>query len=285
MGLFGMSYNKPGKGVEKDEREKHRFFVFFEVFFRKFLKFVQLNALYVLFSLPYLALLYWFSPINTQLLAGVSMQGIGEYITAMPMADRLNFDVVLRLMFAFGVLTFWGAGPVSAGFGYVMRNFSRQEHAWVWGDFWDNVKENFKSGMVVLAVDILVLFLSATAFQFYSIQYAATQNSMLLVLQGFLAFVLLIYTFMHYYIFQLMVTFDDKMGSLYRNSAIFAVAKFPQNLFFTLICAVLFLFFFFAFSLGAALLGLIISVALFDYIIIFYTSEVVHRTAEQTKRK
>ena len=285
MGLFGMSYNKPGKGVEKDEREKHRFFVFFEVFFRKFLKFVQLNVLYVLFSLPYLALLYWFSPINTQLLSGVSMQGIGEYITAMPLADRLDFDVVLRLMFAFGVLTFWGAGPISAGFGYVIRNFSRQEHAWVWGDFWDNIKENFKSGMAVLAVDILMLFLTTTAFQFYSIQYSITQNSMLLVLEGFLAVVLLLYTFMHSYIFQLMVTFDDKLVSLYRNSFIFAIAKFPQNLFFTLIAAVLFFVFFFAFSLGAALLGLIISVALIDYIILFYTSEVVRLTAEQTKSK
>lgn len=59
MGLFGRGMNKPGKGVEKDERQKHRFFIFFDVLFRKFMKFMQINMLFLLFSLPYLLLLYW----------------------------------------------------------------------------------------------------------------------------------------------------------------------------------------------------------------------------------
>ena len=33
MGLFGRGMNKPGKGVEKDERQKHRFFIFLTFFF------------------------------------------------------------------------------------------------------------------------------------------------------------------------------------------------------------------------------------------------------------
>lgn len=52
-GLFGLGgYDKPGKGVKKDEREKKRFFAFFDLFKRKFGKLVKLNLLFLLFCLP-----------------------------------------------------------------------------------------------------------------------------------------------------------------------------------------------------------------------------------------
>lgn len=51
-GFFGFfDYTKPGKGVEKDEPPKPRFLLFWELFFRKFWKLVQLNLLYLAFSL------------------------------------------------------------------------------------------------------------------------------------------------------------------------------------------------------------------------------------------
>ena len=52
-GIFGFfDYTKPGKGVEKDEPPKPRFLLFWELFFRKFWKLVQLNLLYIAFCLP-----------------------------------------------------------------------------------------------------------------------------------------------------------------------------------------------------------------------------------------
>lgn len=52
-GFFGMfNYAKPGKGVDKDAPKKKRFFVFFDLYFRKFTKLVKLNLLYVLFCIP-----------------------------------------------------------------------------------------------------------------------------------------------------------------------------------------------------------------------------------------
>lgn len=51
-GIFGFfDYTKPGKGVEKDEPQKPRFLFFWELYFRKFWKLVQLNLLFVAFSL------------------------------------------------------------------------------------------------------------------------------------------------------------------------------------------------------------------------------------------
>ena len=54
MSLFGglFNYSKPGPGVDKDGPKKKRFFLFFELFGRKFWKLIELNLLYVLCCIP-----------------------------------------------------------------------------------------------------------------------------------------------------------------------------------------------------------------------------------------
>ena len=55
MGLFSYkSYYKPGKGVEKDAPQKNAFFHFFELYGRKFWRFIEVNFIYLLVLLPIL---------------------------------------------------------------------------------------------------------------------------------------------------------------------------------------------------------------------------------------
>ena len=59
MGLFSYkSYYKPGKGVEKDAPEKNAFFRFFEIYGRKFWRFLEVNLIYLLILLPLLLTVY-----------------------------------------------------------------------------------------------------------------------------------------------------------------------------------------------------------------------------------
>ena len=59
MGLFSYkSYYKPGKGVEKDAPEKNAFFRFFELYGRKFWRFIQVNFIYLIILLPMLMTVY-----------------------------------------------------------------------------------------------------------------------------------------------------------------------------------------------------------------------------------
>lgn len=59
MGLFSnKSYYKPGKGIEKDAPEKNAFFRFFEVYGRKFWRFIQVNFIYLIVLLPMLMTVY-----------------------------------------------------------------------------------------------------------------------------------------------------------------------------------------------------------------------------------
>jgi len=52
-GFFGMfDASKPGPGVSKNEPKKKRFFLFWELYFRKFFRLIIANMLYALVSLP-----------------------------------------------------------------------------------------------------------------------------------------------------------------------------------------------------------------------------------------
>lgn len=52
MGLFQKDYNRPGKGVLKNEPEKKSFFRFFELYFRNFWMFVSAELWYILLFIP-----------------------------------------------------------------------------------------------------------------------------------------------------------------------------------------------------------------------------------------
>lgn len=52
-GFFGfLDFTKEGPGIRKDAPKKKAFFVFFETFFRNFFKFISINLVYVVLSLP-----------------------------------------------------------------------------------------------------------------------------------------------------------------------------------------------------------------------------------------
>ena len=58
MGIFGGGYDKPGKGVYKNEPKKKGFFLFFDIVIRKFTKFLGANCLYAITSIIWIAILY-----------------------------------------------------------------------------------------------------------------------------------------------------------------------------------------------------------------------------------
>lgn len=54
-GFFGLfNYEKEGPGIQKNAPKKKTFIVFFETFFRNFWKFITINLVYVLISIPVL---------------------------------------------------------------------------------------------------------------------------------------------------------------------------------------------------------------------------------------
>lgn len=260
MGLF-FNYDKPGKGVEKDAPKKWGPFLFFELVGRKLGILIKSNLMYFLVSIPVL-LLYHF--VFFMMLSS----SFSNY--------EMDITNQLSVMFAVVIVTLWGSGPISCGFTYILRNSAREEHVWLVSDFFEKTKENFGKGLVFLLVDILVLVLGINAIGFY--WGMAAKSPIFLYLAFLVVILMVIYTFMHFYMYQFAITFDNKLGTIYKNSLLMALANMPMNL---LLTVIVFVFAYFTLGMlapiGIILVALVLWFSLMRFPIDFYTARAIKR--------
>lgn len=216
MGIFGGNYSKPGKGITKEEASKRNYF---DILSRKFWKLVQLNLLYAVCNILFigasifLAIGYDWAAILSALVKG--------QLTLLP---PLPF-IPLMLM-----------GPFTAGLTYVIRNYSRQEHAFMASDFFEHSKKNIKQGLLMSVLQVVATYLLITAFFFY-LNFFIAHGLNTGILFGIAIVVTVLMLSMSFYVYPIMVTFDMKLIHILKNSWIFAISKLPQNLFILIILA------------------------------------------------
>ena len=225
-GFFGLfDYTKPGPGVPKDAPPKSPFIVFFEILQRKFWNFIKINMMFLIFNLPAVLagmfVLFTFFP--------------HIFPDAMESPEALFKDtimkfVLLTVMMCVPMIT---TGPAQAGFTYILRNYSREEHAFIWGDFKDAAISNLKQSLIVSTINFLVTFLTLLSIRAYWILTEDIgQIPGLLGLAGLavMFMMLMLFACMNIYIYPLMVTFELTLKQLYKNSLIFAIIKFIPNM-------------------------------------------------------
>lgn len=220
-GFFGFfDYTKPGRGVRKDEPEKTGFALYFDIFFKRIWKIISLNLFYILASIPAIIIAFFLSNyfIGTLLtLSGINIDG-----------DISLALSILYLLLTVIVLQITGSGPASVAMNYVLRKYVNDTHSWVWSDFIDNIKSNFKQGMGVYLVNVLVLSLCVIGLLFYTF-----------VMKGMLAYVfrtiLLVFTavfiLMQKYTYMLVSGFELKFKHIYKNAFILTIAGLKWNIF------------------------------------------------------
>lgn len=243
-GFLGFGdFTKEGKGVDKNAPQKRSLFLFVELFFRKFFRLVGLNLLYIITSVPAIVIVFllsgflssavvnYFSPeiANIFNIAVESAAGNEEFLKL-----SVYLDIIIRFIVTILFTVLWGLGPSTAGFTYVLRNYAREEHSWLISDFFANIKKNFKQSIVVFIFDLVIFFVLCNAYIFY-----ASQNGFLGIMRYFIITMGIVYTMLHFYLYQLMITFELPLKQLYRNSVILSLAKLPRNiliLFFIIVC-------------------------------------------------
>ncbi|MDD6214717.1 MAG: hypothetical protein PUB42_06015 [Firmicutes bacterium] len=266
MGLF-FNYNKPGPGIDKNAPKKKGIFLYFELLWRKLGKLIQVNMLYFLVSIPVMFIYYLFF-LNIA-------QGL---VSGAPAEHQANMMVQLTSFLTILLVCLWGTGPISCGFTFILRNFAREEHVWLASDFFEKIKQNWKQGLCVLILDFVMLFFGSNAMYFYIRYYGQTHN--MLALYGFavLAIMMVIYTFMHFYIYQFIVTFENKIGTLIKNSMLMALANLPMNV---LLCAVVTIISFFLFNvmtpLGAMIVSFVCWISFMRFPLDFYAARIIKR--------
>lgn len=224
--------SKPGPGIPENAPEKRRFFLFFEILGVKFFKLMKLNFIYLLCLSPLIAAICFSFKINPDIHSFADL-GRNNWFTYTP--DPVNLILLVISMFI--------TGPATAGFVFVLRNMQRREHTWVFSDFFVQFKRNYFKAMIVGALDIVVYLLLYLAFSFYLFYMPDIFPEMGMICglaAGIVGVIFFIYTWAHFYIYTIMVTFDLKLKHIIKNSVIFAFAKLPLNVLITLIiCAVI----------------------------------------------
>ena len=116
-------------------------------------------------------------------------------------------------------------GPFTAGFSYVTRNWARDEHAFIWSDFRDALKANWK---IPLLLSTITGALPALIYQgWLTYGNLSVRNTIMAVPQMLVIMVGIIWALSITYMYPLTVTYDLKVKGVLRNGLLLAVARLP----------------------------------------------------------
>ena len=118
-------------------------------------------------------------------------------------------------------------GPVQAGMAYVTRNWARDEHAFVWSDFKDALKGNWKQGLLASGITAVLPLVILVSYQFYG---AMAKNSVVFLVPQMLVLALgLVWALALVYLYPMMVTYQMGFGTLVRNSLLLSLGRLPHT--------------------------------------------------------
>ncbi len=231
--FFRPDYSRPGKGVNKRNPNQPKISIFFEILPRKLWDIFKVNLLYILTAIP--------TFLVTMVVVGIASSRITESVMpliaqnmSLPGIDMANvdfvhavtnIDVALRAIVAFLFFVILGQGPATAGVTYILRNYAREDHAFMFSDWWENTKNNFGQALIVWIIDLAAFCILTIGVNTYM-----AMGGIGLVLAGVVVVIAIIYMVMHFYIYQMMVTFENNLKSLYKNAYTLAMQKLPRNL-------------------------------------------------------
>lgn len=237
-------YGKSGKGdFRKEDLPKNRWQLFWEMLRVRLSALCRLNLMTVVVWLPLiiaiascvstvLNVLVISSDYQNYLATGEMGNLTEEQVTALADMDMTAFQVSMFYQ-AFSNLCLWAipcvliTGPAQAGMAYVTRNWSRDEHAFIWADFKDAVKENWKQALGVSAITSVMPILMYVCYQFYGDM--ARDNIIFIVPQMLTVTVGILWTLGVTFMYPMMVSYKMKFGALIKNSLMMAIARLPQT--------------------------------------------------------
>lgn len=238
-GIFGFfDYTKEGPGVDPDAPQGGAISTFFSVLGRKFWKVITINLLYVLANIPALIVSFFVATVVFgALFPGLSMDTLNKLWTPDMLGEgqtieQLSATIILMLTFLLAAasigLGFVVTGPSHAGVTYLLRNYAREDHAFVWSDFIEHAKKNWKQSTVVSIVTTILFMAVPIAISFYT-QFLT--NAILRTLMNtFLVILFITMAVMIMYIYQMLITFDLKLKQIVKNAWLFFILRLPFNI-------------------------------------------------------
>lgn len=231
MSLFRPYKYSKKMDLEKDAPRKHSFFIFWEIVIRKIWRLITMNLIYFVITLP--MLLWAFFTLNGFLVSYFGEEIYNESFLSLFLGIEYYATLIAYvptyLYYPLLILSVVLYGPATMGMTYMLRNFSREEHAWS-SDFFTRALSNFKQGLFFGLLDVVVIvFLVNNIIG----NFTASSDAMgivLLVAKYISIPLLVIYMFMRHYFYMIAVTVDLSVIAILKNSWLFVVLGFFRNL-------------------------------------------------------
>lgn len=254
MGFFDRFYY--GKAGKRDYSEmdmpKNRVSLFFLVLKDHFFDLIKINFLQLVFWLPFLIWTY----INMVAIQTIDAQALLEMEngTQQLMSTMGSY----LMMWLIGLIPCTAiTGPSSAGAAYVMRNWARDQHAFLFSDFKDAFKSNWKQALPVSIITALVPVLAYTAVMYYGT--LASSNTVMLLPLVLVLSATLMWVLMLPLLYPMMIGYELRFSALLRNALFMAVARLPQMLMARLITFIPIALLFMGIYIGNGVLILVMS--------------------------
>ena len=225
MGFFDrFYYGKAGKhDYTEMDMPKTRVSLFFLVLKDHFFDLVKVNLLQVVFWIPFM--LWTF--INLAAIQSIDVESLmGQDGGAMQIMGAMASYLVMWLIGLIPCLAI--TGPSSAGAAYVMRNWARDQHSFLFSDFKDAFKGNWKQALGVSCITAVVPTLVYTGVTYYG--QMAGSNALMMVPLVLVLSIVLMWALMLPLLYPMMIGYELRFKYLIKNAFLMAAATLPQML-------------------------------------------------------
>jgi len=138
-----------------------------------------------------------------------------------------NFWKFVPISAVYSVISLLGItnGLANVGITNVARNTARDKHSFGLSDFFETIKKNWKQALPAGIINLLVYIILFFDLYFFN---SMSQNTAVIGV-GIALCLLLIFTFMNYFIWTLMITFKFSLKQIYSNSFRFSFINIKGN--------------------------------------------------------
>ena len=223
-------YGKSGKGdYRKEDLPHNRWQLFWEVIRVRFFGLMKLNVAYMLIWLPAIAVIALSA---MTLLTDLTAVLDNTALSAQEMSAQANslLDSTLFAMLVMLAPCIAITGPFTAGMTYVVRNWARDEHSFIWSDFKDAMKENWKQALVVSIASGVMPILAYMTYNFYVRDVMAMGSVFAMIPQMVVLLIAIMWMLALPYFYPLMITYKLRLRDLFRDAFLLAIARLPMNI-------------------------------------------------------
>ena len=243
-------YGKSGKGdFRKEDMPETRWQLFWDTLRTRLSGLCRLNLLYMLVFLPMMVVLAmnFFNIIQGANMILAARDGnLSEYLQAnaeegqtvtlteeqekslaeADLGSLLDSTIFRMLIWLIPCIAI--TGPFTAGLCYVTRNWARDEHAFIWSDFKDAVKENWKQSLLLSCITSVLPLLCYVGWRFYG--NLARTNTLMVVPQVLVLMIGVIWSLCITYMHPMAVSYELRFRDLLRNGLLLGVARLPMSI-------------------------------------------------------